>query len=128
MADLPILTMMLFAPAVALVATLFIPGRHAKAIKVVNAACALISVALAIIVWTQYDQSIGGFQLLEDVPWIPTLGIHYTVAVDGAAVVLNLLTALVFFTGVLSMWSLDKRVKEYFAFMAALVFGVFGGL
>jgi NADH-quinone oxidoreductase subunit M len=48
------------------------------------------------------------------------------VAVDGAGIVLNLLTALVFFTGVLSMWGLENRVKEYFAFMAALVFGVFG--
>ena len=37
-----------------------------------------------------------------------------------------LLTALVFFAGSLTMWTLEKRVKEYFAFVALLVFGVFG--
>ena len=40
---------------------------------------------------------------------------------DGVSVVLTMLTALVFFTGVLTMWTLQTRVKEYFAFMAALV-------
>ncbi len=121
-----LLTMMLLCPVVALVATLLLPGRHHKAIKIVNALCGFASVVLAIVVWMQYDRSAGGYQMLEDYPWVPTLGIHYTVAVDGAGVVLSMLTALVFFTGVLSMWSLEKRVKEYFAFMAALVIGVFG--
>jgi NADH-quinone oxidoreductase subunit M len=117
---------MLLCPAAALVMTVLIPARFGTAIKSVHALCGLASVALAVLAWMQYDRGVGGFQMLEDVAWIPTLGIHYTVAVDGAGVVLNLLTAVVFFTGVLSMWGLKERVKEYFAFMAALVFGVFG--
>lgn len=126
MTDLPLLTITLLCPAAALLLTLVIPRRQEKAIKIVNALCALASVVFAIVVWMLYDQQQGGYQMMHDVEWVPTFGIHYTVAVDGVSVVLGLLTAIVFFTGVLSMWSLDKRVKEYFGFMAALVFGVFG--
>jgi NADH-quinone oxidoreductase subunit M len=122
----PILTATLLCPAAALLLTLLIPGRHALAIKAVNALCALAGVVLALLIWIGYDRAAGGYQMLHDIPWVPTLGIRYTVAVDGVSVVLTMLTALVFFTGVLTMWTLETRVKEYFAFMAALVFGVFG--
>ncbi len=126
MTDLPLLTLTLLCPAVALLLTLVIPGAQDKAIKVVNALCALASVILAIMVWAQYDRSLGGFQMTQSVAWIPALNINYSVGVDGAGVVLTMLTSIVFFTGVLSMWTLKTRVKEYFAFMAALVVGVFG--
>ncbi len=122
----PILTIILLLPLAAVVLTIMIPGRYTTAIKVVNAVCGLAALALAAVVWARYDRSRAGYQMMEDVSWVPTMGIRYTVAVDGISVVLTMLNALVFFTGVLTMWSLDKRVKEYFAFMALLVFGVFG--
>ena len=117
---------MLLCPAAAALLTVLLPRTQETAIKAVNALCALVSVAIALIIWISYDQAQGGYQMMEDVEWVPSFGIHYTVAVDGVSVVLNLLTAVVFLTGVLSMWPLKERVKEYFAFMAALVFGVFG--
>ena len=126
MSDLPLLTMTILSPMAALLLTVLIPARHATLIKVVNALAALVSVVLAIAIWFLYDKGQGGFQMMQEVAWVPTLGISYSVGVDGVSVVLNLLTAIVFLTGVLSMWPLEKRVKEYFAFMAALVFGVFG--
>ena len=126
MTDFPILTVTLLCPAAALLLTLLIPRRHGKAIKVVNALCALASLVLAVMIWVGYDRSAGGYQMMQVVPWVPSFGIDYRVAVDGISVVLTMLTALVFFTGVLTMWTLETRVKEYFAFMAALVFGVFG--
>ncbi len=126
MPGFPILTATILCPLIALLVTLLIPGRHEKAIKIANTLCALASVILAITIWAQYDRSVGGFQMMEDMAWLPSFDIRYTVGVDGAGVVLGLLTAIVFFTGVLSMWTLKTRVKEYFAFKAALVFGVFG--
>ncbi len=126
LSDLPILTMTLLCPAAALLLTLLIPGRNTLAIKAANALCALASVVLALLIWINYDRAEGGFQMFHDIPWVPEFGIRYTLAVDGVAVVLAMLTALVFFTGVLTMWTLQTRVKEYFAYMAALVFGVFG--
>ena len=51
MTDLPLLTLTLLCPAVALLLTLVIPASQDKAIKVANALCALASVVLAIMVW-----------------------------------------------------------------------------
>ena len=53
-------------------------------------------------------------------------GISYFVGVDGINAPLLLLTGIVIFTGVLTMWELENRVKEFFAFMLFLVTGVFG--
>lgn len=120
------LTLLLLSPLAAFILTLLIPARHALAIKVANAVFAAVSLVLAVVVWLGYDMAVGGWQLMEEVPWVESLGIHYAVGVDGIGVVLVMLNAVVFLTGVLSMWTLTLRVKEYFAFMALLVFGVFG--
>ncbi|PIE18614.1 MAG: NADH-quinone oxidoreductase subunit M [Proteobacteria bacterium] len=126
MNDLPLLSITLLLPLAACLLTLLIPSGKAGLIKGVNAIAGLGTVALALVIWVGYDMGAGGYQLVEDVPWVDAFGIRYTVAVDGVGVVLVLLNAIVFFTGVLTMWALEERVKEYFAFMALLVFGVFG--
>ncbi|MCG8420178.1 MAG: NADH-quinone oxidoreductase subunit M [Proteobacteria bacterium] len=132
MDEFPILSAILLCPVAAFVVTLVIPGRQSGLIKGVHGIFALLSVVLSMVVWARYDTGwrengdVDRFQMMEDVPWVPDLGIHYILAVDGISVVLTLLNAIVFLTGVLSMWTLTLRVKEYFLFMAALVFGVFG--
>ena len=58
--------------------------------------------------------------------WIESLGIHYFNGADGFNLPLLLLTGIVHFTGVLTMWELRERVKEFFALYFLLVTGVFG--
>ena len=64
---------------------------------------------------------------MEQYQWVKTFGITYHVGVEGlherppAAS-----TGIVIFTGVLTMWELEVRTKEYFIWMLALVTGVFG--
>ena len=119
-----ILTAILICPLVALIGCLLAPSdRFAKVISLVAAAIAL---ALCGVVWFDYDIALGGFQMREAVDWIPQFGIRYELGVDGIGVALMGLNGIVFLTGVMSMWSLKKRVKEYFAFMNLLVLGVFG--
>ena len=128
MADFPILSAILACALAAMVFTVVIPARMAKLIKVVNAVFSLATVVLSGLLWWHYDPETPGFQFVETMAWVPQFGIQYQVGVDGISVLLTMLTALVFFTGVLTMWHLDEnnRAKEYFAFMALLVVGVFG--
>ena len=122
----PLLTAILLCPLAATVVTVLLPRSAPLAIKAANAVFALASVVLSGVLWWVYDPATPGFQLVETVPWIPAAGISYQLGVDGISVLLSSLTSLVFFTGVLTMWNLSVRVKEYFAFMALLVVGVFG--
>ena len=62
---------------------------------------------LSLLLFLAYDKNLGGLQFVENVPWIPSLGINYFNAVDGFSLPNLLLTGIVFFTGVLTMWELE---------------------
>jgi len=63
---------------------------------------------------------------IADVPWVPGMGIRYTLAADGISLVLVLLTGLAAVAGVLFSWNIDERTNEFFAFYLALIGGVYG--
>ena len=63
---------------------------------------------------------------LIDLPWIPQLGIHYHLAVDGISLTLVVLTGLAATAGVLFSWNIEERTGEFFAFYLALIGGVYG--
>src|SRR5438876_9505522 len=58
----------------------------------------------------------GEIQTITRVPWIPSLGIEYYLAVDGISVVLMCLTGLAAVAGILFSWNIEHRAKEFFAF------------
>jgi len=66
------------------------------------------------------------FTVIVDKPWVPTMGIHYMLAVDGISRVLLLLTGLAAVAGVLFSWNIELRTNEFFAFFLALIGGVYG--
>jgi NADH-quinone oxidoreductase subunit M len=68
----------------------------------------------------------GHFQTIVDLPWIPSLGIHYHLAADGISLILVLLTGLAAVAGILFSWNVEFRAKEFFAFYLALIGGVYG--
>jgi NADH-quinone oxidoreductase subunit M len=63
---------------------------------------------------------------IVDVPWVPTMGIHYSLAADGISRVLVLLTGFAAVAGVLFSWNIERRTNEFFAFFLALIGGVYG--
>lgn len=105
---------------------LFIPEDKKDHIKWVSAVCSGITLIISIYLFFSYDKSLGGLQFVEKVRWIPSMGISYFNGADGFGLPMLLLTGIVFFTGVLTMWELETRVKEFFALVFLLVTGVFG--
>jgi NADH-quinone oxidoreductase subunit M len=124
--DSHILTAILLCPVVGLGLVAAIPSSRPQAIKITAALVSGLAFGLSLVLWQRFDSSSSKLQFVERVEWLPDLGITYIVGVDGLSLPMVLLTGIVFFTGVLTMWELDKRVKEYFAFTMALVAGVFG--
>jgi NADH-quinone oxidoreductase subunit M len=64
--------------------------------------------------------------VIVDLPWVPSMGIHYILAADGISRVLVLLTGLAAVCGVLFSWNIELRTNEFFAFFLALIGGVYG--
>src|SRR5690606_36632247 len=72
------------------------------------------------------------FQFRESYPWIPTWGVNFTFAVDGIALVMLVLTALLVSVVILASWhdaeGGRRSVPAYFALLLALestLIGVF---
>ncbi len=125
-ADFPYLSAILLSCIIGLLVILFIPAERRAAIKWVSAVFSGITLLLSIYLFLAYDKNTGGLQFVESLPWAPSLGITYLNAADGFNLPMLLLTGIVFFTGVLTMWELENRVKEFFALIFLLVAGVFG--
>ncbi len=58
--------------------------------------------------------------------WFPSLHISFDTGVDGIAVAMIVLTAVVIFTGVLASWDVTYRYREFFASLILLATGTFG--
>jgi NADH-quinone oxidoreductase subunit M len=122
----PYLTAILLSCVTGLLVILFVPEENQPAVKWVSAVFSGLTLALSVTVFVLYDTTRGGLQFVERAAWVPSFGIQYLNAVDGFSLPMVLLTGIVFFTGVLTMWELETRVKEFYAFYFLLVTGVFG--
>lgn len=122
----PILSAILLLPVITLIVVMLLPAGRPDLVRWTCAVFSFVSVVFSIVLWVLYDSAAGGLQFQEIVPWVPSVGITYHMAVDGFGVALVMLNSIVYFTGVLTMWTLKERVKEYFAFMILLVVGVYG--
>ncbi len=126
MAQFPYLSAILLSCVAGLIIILLAPSERKGLVRWTSATFSGIAMALSVWVFFGYDKTQAGLQFVEKVPWIPSLGIQYFNAADGFNLPLILLTGIVHFTGVLTMWELEERVKEFFAFYFVLVTGVFG--
>jgi NADH-quinone oxidoreductase subunit M len=85
------------------------------------------SLAALVIALVGYFAAFGqGRTVFTDLPWIPSMGIHYLLAADGINRVLVLLTAIAAVAGILFSWNIELRTNQFFAFFLALIGGVFG--
>ncbi len=118
MRHLPWLTLLVFWP---LLGALFLPAvrRSPAACRTVALAVALVEALLAgAAAWVCCTGNGQGWALHEDAPWIPSLGIRYTLALDGLSLLFVALTALVGVLCVLVSW---KSIRERTALFYALV-------
>ncbi len=128
------LSTIVFLPLVgALIIGVFL--RSVRAIKTVAVAVTSVVVALALGLLvkipglsfqTVFDLSNRQPQFVERYDWIPQLGIHYFLGVDGLSLPMVLLTALIGFGAVLASWHISFRHKEYFVWLLVLETGVLG--
>ena len=120
------LSAIVFLPLVgAIVIASLRPLSH-RWIRYVATAVTLADLVLVIIVFTQFDLTIPGMQLVERVRWIPSFNIYYFLGVDGLSLPLVLLTALLGLCAVFVSWHIEKRLREYFVWLLTLQTAVAG--
>src|SRR5688572_26228198 len=96
MGELPLLTLLVFVPAVAALLLAFVPGEGAGAVKVGAVVASVVVLLLSIVLLVGFEAPPAGqLAFVEDVLWIPGLNVHYSLGVDGIAVAMIVLTGLI---------------------------------
>lgn len=89
----------------------------------------LLTLALCVPLVACFDTHTPGMQFVENIPWMPALGINYSLGVDGLAVLLIALSVFTNLIVILATWqSITKKVGQYmaaFLIMQGLLVGVF---
>jgi NADH-quinone oxidoreductase subunit M len=120
-----LLDAVLFLPLAGFLLMLLAPKNTERVVALaISLVVFVVSLGLIAPYWFQ---SPTGYTFSTDISWIDSPGIRYHVALDGLSLWLVLLTTLLTPIAVLVSWkSIDKRKKEFFAFLILLEFGLIG--
>ncbi len=116
----------LLAPVLGACLILFIPKDKTRLIQILGILAVSVSLVCASFIFFKYDRAAAGYQFVDKIPWISTMGIAYHVGVDGISVLMLLMTALISFVGILASCSVKMRIKEYFVLYLFLISGCLG--
>ncbi|HAT7073565.1 TPA: NADH-quinone oxidoreductase subunit M [Legionella pneumophila] len=79
-----------------------------------------------------FDLQSFGMQFIEEIPWMPALGINYTLGIDGLSLLLIVLSIFTNLIVILATWdSISKKVSQYlsaFLIMQGLLVGIFSAM
>jgi len=127
--DTPILSLLLWSPLVFGLVLVFVPPEQVGVPRRLAFAFSLVPFLLSLAMLAKFDPSVGTLQLVESVEWMPSLGVRYSLGVDGFSLWLVLLTTLLTPIVLLASWSdIHERVKEFMIFMLVLEWGMLGAL
>src|SRR5689334_14448144 len=125
--DQHLLSIVLLTPLAGLALLLFIPSKSKDFIRVWANLVAFAGFLISLPLVSRFQVGRPGFQFEESFDWIPTLGAHYHIGIDGISLLLIILTTLMGFIAMLCSWSaIQDRLKEYYAMFLLLQVGMLG--
>ncbi len=126
----PILSIVTFLPLVGALFIALLPREALQNIRYTALWTTLITFALSLLIWFNFDPATPGFQFVEEREWLGP--IKYKMGVDGISMLFVILTTFLMPLCILASWeAIEDRVKEYmiaFLVLEALMVGVFCAL
>ena len=123
-----LLDTVLFLPLVGFFLLLLVPRNNPQASRMTALLVSVFVFAASLgLIAPYWFAAPTGWQFEHNAPWIDFPPIRYHVAIDGLSLWLVLLSTLLTPIAVLVSWKhIDHRVKEFFAFLILLEFGLIG--
>ena len=122
------LTLTVLLPLFGAIVVMVAPrGEHTS--RPIGIVAALVSLGQSLFILRAFDKSVGAFQMVVDRAWVPSLGIHFHLGVDGISLWLVLLTTLMVFLTLLSPQAMGlhrTRSREFVVAMLVLETGMLG--
>jgi NADH-quinone oxidoreductase subunit M len=130
---IPILNAVAYLPLAGFFLILLLPKTQETLIKWVANVTGLLGFLVSVpLITSWYDTQVvagmqNGMRYTIDVSWIQSLGVRYSMGIDGISLLLVLLTTMLGSVAILSSWSaITVRVKEYYAYLLLLQTGMLG--
>ncbi|PZP39648.1 MAG: NADH-quinone oxidoreductase subunit M [Pseudomonas fluorescens] len=120
-----LLSLLIFVPLLSALVTYATPARYVKPVAL---GLSLIPLALCVPMFQMFNAAVPGLQLTESHAWLPAFNIVYSLGIDGLALPLIALTALLIPLCLMASWHVEKNPQGFFAAFLALeafVIGVF---
>ncbi|MDE3067815.1 MAG: NADH-quinone oxidoreductase subunit M [Verrucomicrobiota bacterium] len=124
-----ILTCIFGWPLAAALALVFVPRNYRVIIRAIAVLATLLSAVLAVKMFAEYAGApvdAEGYRFVQQIPWVPSLGISYHVGVDGLNVGLILMGAIVAFAAACCSWEIQSREKEFYILLLVMSGGILG--
>jgi len=122
----PNLTWILLLPLFGLGFVCLLPADKTSLIRRISGVAVLLPFALSVWVYVAYDHVAGGFQFVQNIPWVVPFGISYHLGVDGINSLMLLLLGAASLAAVLISGSIKERVKEYYVLLLITIIGTYG--
>ncbi len=107
----PWLTAVVFLPLLGAILLVFVKET---AVRTAALVIALADLAMSLPIWWMFDTSTARMQFVEQVTWISSPPINYSLGIDGISLPLLLLTTLLIPLCVLASWrAIETRVREF---------------
>lgn len=107
------LSVLIFLPIVLALILWGLPKRFANYVPQAAFGFALLEFLYSILILCQFDKGTANLQMVENWPWIGSLGISYFIGIDGISLPLVILTTFILPLMILGSWSTVKSRAFY---------------
>lgn len=116
-----------FLPLLGGLALLFVPNEKREVFQKASVAILVASFLLSVPLWFQYDRGSAAVQFAYSCNWMPSLGVKFSVGMDGISLLLWLLTTFTGPIAALCSWgNIEERWKEYYVWLLVLQTSMLG--
>ena len=119
MNDLPLLSLLIFAPWTVALALALLPKLTPTAARALALAGSLTTTVLGLLALGRFDPA-GGLQFVEQHAWIESLSISYHLGLDGMSLLMVLLTGIIGPISLLASWRESRDVRLFGALFLVL--------
>lgn len=123
-----ILTAALGIPLLGALILVFRKQWHEQSARLFTVAVTGVPLLLMLISWARFDSDGPLFQLMEETEWVPSLGMGFRLGVDGVALAISTMSALIFMAAAAYPVDTKGSPRQYYAwilFLETASLGVF---
>lgn len=114
-------------PVLSAILLLLVPKGNDSAVRWLSLVGTLAAFAISLGIYAGFVPGQADYQMIERVPWVPSIGAEWHLGIDGISLYLVMLTTLLSVICIISSWgSVHERVKEYHFFFLLLETGMLG--